>query len=78
MKRYSILLIILIQSVSLFAQKPNELRSASYYDSLTRTGDPYNVYNYRFLAGIYRRENRQPELKRTYERAIKCPLVDDR
>ena len=48
--------------------------SASYYDSLMRSGDSCNVVNYITLAGIYRDENKLRELKNTYERAIGCPL----
>jgi len=74
MKTFTLLFILLVSSFLLFAQKPEGLKSAFYYDSLLRVGDSCNVYNYSFLASVYMEENNPVKLKATYERAIKCPL----
>jgi hypothetical protein len=74
MKSFLLFFTLLVPSCLLFAQKPERLKTAFYYDSLIRAGDSCNVYNYVFLASIYIRENNLRELKTTYERAMKCPL----
>jgi hypothetical protein len=74
MKAFIFISLFLIQSYLLLAQEPERVMSASYYDSLTRSGDSCNTFNYSTLAGIYKRENKLRELKNTYEMAVQCPL----
>jgi hypothetical protein len=74
MKSLLLFFTLLVPSYLLFAQKPERVKNAFYYDSLIKAGDSCNAFNYSFLASIYIKENNLRELKTTYERAMKCPL----
>ena len=74
MKIFIIIFILTFQTFSSFSQDTNQTENAGYYESLLRNGDSCNRNNIDMLIGIYEKENKTSELKRTLERSIACPL----